>query len=272
MIEVKDLWKYREQLQSDAPLIHCITNPISINDCANAVLAIGGKPIMAQHPKECSQITANAKALACNLGNFDDVRAEAMQVSARSAQLHQIPIILDLVGVACSELRYHYVISFLTQYTPAVMKGNLSEIKAMTDQVSKAVGIDVAVEDEEDIQTSCLWIKQLAKTYCCTILCTGKQDIITDGDHLYLVNNGHEMMTYCTGTGCMLNVITASYLTIAKPIEACLMACSSFGIAAQLAYEDAQTPGSFHIRLIDWLYDCEKEIYLRMADIEEVTL
>ena len=92
------LWSLRKQLQHSHNLIHCITNPISMNDCANAVLALGAKPIMAQHPMECEQITACSKALALNLGNFDDSRAIAMKKSLHCANENGIPVIVDMVG------------------------------------------------------------------------------------------------------------------------------------------------------------------------------
>ena len=99
------LWSLRKQLQHSHNLIHCITNPISMNDCANAVLALGAKPIMAQHPMECEQITACSKALALNLGNFDDSRAIAMKKSLHCANENGIPVIVDMVGAGCSDLR-----------------------------------------------------------------------------------------------------------------------------------------------------------------------
>ena len=97
-----------KQISDKNALIHCITNPISINDCANLVLAFGAKPIMAAHPQEVEEITKNAQALALNLGNFEDVRAQSMRLSARSAKEHGIPCILDMVGVACSAIRLQF--------------------------------------------------------------------------------------------------------------------------------------------------------------------
>ena len=99
---ISELLDIRQQVQDTAPLIHCITNPISINDCANVILAVGAKPIMAEHPSEVSEITAAAQAVALNLGNITDARMESMLLSGRTAKKQQIPSILDLVGIACS--------------------------------------------------------------------------------------------------------------------------------------------------------------------------
>ena len=121
----------RGAVRERSSLIHCITNPISINQCANAILAVGGRPIMAEHPREVSEITATAGALMLNLGNITDVRMAAMRLSARTAAEHGTPILLDAVGVACSRLRRDYACCLMEAVTPAVIKGNYSEINAL---------------------------------------------------------------------------------------------------------------------------------------------
>ena len=143
------LWSLRKQLQYSHNLIHCITNPISMNDCANAVLALGAKPIMAQHPMECEQITVCSKALALNLGNFDDNRSIAMKKSLHCANENGIPVIIDLVGVGCSELRKTFAEELLQKGRFSIIKGNLSELKAISGRDSHALGIDVGDGDRE---------------------------------------------------------------------------------------------------------------------------
>lgn len=139
--------KAKEAVISQAPLIHCITNPISINDCANVVLALGAKPIMAEHPKEVHEITALAKALAVNLGNITDARAESIFISGGVAKNAQIPCVIDVVGVACSALRMELAQRFIRECAPCVIKGNLSEIKALAGVDNAAQGIDVGQKD-----------------------------------------------------------------------------------------------------------------------------
>ena len=102
-------------IQQEAPLIHCITNPISINDCANILLAIGARPIMAEHPDEVAEITAIAKGLALNLGNITDARMASMKISAGAAKDKGIPFVLDLVGLSCSRLRQKYAKELLVE-------------------------------------------------------------------------------------------------------------------------------------------------------------
>ena len=105
ILNINDLLAIKRKVKEEKPLIHCITNHISINDCANAVLAVGAKPIMAEHPAEVSEITASSKALAINLGNINDTRMKSILLSGKTAFENNIPAIIDIVGVACSSLR-----------------------------------------------------------------------------------------------------------------------------------------------------------------------
>lgn len=272
MMKYEELWNSRKKLLWKHDLIHCITNPISMNDCANAVLALGAKPIMAQHPDEVEEITKQSKALALNLGNFDDIRKVAMWRSLSIANTHQIPVILDLVGVGCSSLRLSYAKKMIAECCPNVIKGNLSEIRAIAGKTSHAKGIDVGIADIESELKSATWIKAFAKQHHCVVLCSGKHDIISDGDRTYVVENGCEMMTLCTGTGCMLNVITASFLSVLPSLEASVMACSYFGVVAQQCHVHAKAPGSFHYQLFDWLYSLSEQDFMEHAKISEVTV
>ena len=118
------------KIDSQSPLIHCITSPIAINDCANAVLALGAKPIMAEHPLEVENITLMSKSLAVSLANITDARAESIMISGKAACKAGISSVIDLVGVTCSKMRADLAKKYITQCRPAVIKGNVSEIKA----------------------------------------------------------------------------------------------------------------------------------------------
>ena len=137
----------RKRIKEEKPLIHCITNPISIHDCANVVLAVGARPIMAEHPAEVTDITASAGALMLNLGNITDARIESMKRSMRTAMENKIPVLLDLVGVACSDLRLDLARELLSIGHPAVLKGNMSELLAVSGLPSHAIGIDAGAQD-----------------------------------------------------------------------------------------------------------------------------
>ena len=131
-----------QRIKADSPLIHCITNHISIHDCANALLALGASPIMAEHPGEVAEITATSQALMVNLGNISDSRMEAIAAAGETARTHHIPCMIDLVGVGCSKLRRSFAHGFLLRAHPAVIKGNESEIRAICGVEHHARGID----------------------------------------------------------------------------------------------------------------------------------
>lgn len=260
-MEASRLWMYKEKLSSTHKLIHCITNPISMNDCANAVLAIGAKVIMAQHPAECAQITEHSSALAVNLGNFDDKRAEAMQLSGRTAKENRIPIILDVVGVGCSDLRKQYALTYCHTIRPDVIKGNISELKAMTQHHAHAQGVDAGMQDKEEPRISSIWLRELANTLQCIVLCSGEVDIITDGKETVYIQNGCSILPLITGTGCMLGVICASFMSVCSPFESAVLACAYEGIAAECTYRITQSPGTFHMHLLDQLFQLDQHTF-----------
>ena len=216
-----------------SPLIHCITNPISINQCANAILAVGGRPIMAEHPREVAEITATAGALMLNLGNITDVRMDAMRLSAQTAGERGIPILLDAVGVACSRLRRDYACGLLEGVTPAVIKGNYSEINALYHESYRASGVDADAALNELAMEKVA--AALARACHTVVLASGKVDIVTDGTRLIRVRNGTPQLSCVTGTGWMLGALTAAYLSAASGLDAAVTACVLLGVCGQLA-------------------------------------
>lgn len=246
----------KRQIKQNRPLIHCITNPISINDCANAVLALGARPIMAEHPKEVCAITKTAQALAVNLGNITDARMESILLAGETAAAQHIPHIIDAVGVTCSPLRMELARDYIRECKPWIIKGNSSEIKALAGGTVCASGIDAADGDKVTPGNLAVWA-DLAKNYAletgAVILATGKIDLICTAEKAYAVQNGCVMLSELTGTGCMLNVITASFLAGKDALAAAVLGAAVLGIAGELA----QTPkgtGTFRQNLLDALY------------------
>lgn len=235
--------------QKKHPLIHCITNPISLNDCANILLALGANPIMAQHPQEVKEITSGSDALALNLGNFEDTRAQAMKISADCAHRQQIPMVLDIVGVACSTIRKNFALDLIRSCHPNVIKGNLSEWKALCQQKTYARGIDTDPRDQESEAVIVELLESFAQRQSCVALCTGKVDIVTDGKKTVQIHNGCQWLSRITGTGCMLNVCIAAFLSQMESFEACIEATCFYEVAAQKA--SCAGPGSFHMHFMD---------------------
>lgn len=273
----------RNKVKETKPLIHCITNPISINQCANAILAVGARPMMAEHPKEVQEITKSADALLLNLGNITDVRMESMLISAKAAKQKGIPIVLDAVGVACSALRRDFASELLNVVKPTVIKGNYSEINALYHEAYRSVGVDADVSLEQKLVSRTAIA--LTKTLGTVILASGQTDIITDGKRLVYGYNGTTQLATVTGTGCMLGALCATYLAgtvesegvrgakSVKPSEmdAVITACAVLGICGKIS-ETEQGSGSFMTRLMDRLSvlkDADIEKYL---DVEERTI
>lgn len=255
-LTIPDLLAIRHQIQGEQPLIHCITNHISINDCANVVLAVGAKPIMAEHPAEVSEITATAKALAVNLGNINDARMESMLLSGKTAFEKKIPSVIDIVGVACSQLRLTFTQKFLAEGHPSVIKGNLSEIKALCGRENNAKGIDAGGEDavtKENRKSNIEMLKSLATASGAVVAATGAVDIITDGTDTYLIENGCKMLSLVTGTGCMLNVLIGTFISSNQILGGTVFATALMGICGELS-QTAKGPGTFKTALLDSLF------------------
>ena len=255
----------RKTLKEKNPLIHSITNPISINQCANAVLAVGGRPIMAEHPLEVAEITETSKALMLNLGNVTDVRMKSMLISAGICHKNNIPFVYDAVGVACSELRRNYTNQLISKYSPAVIKGNYAEIKALYNDSYRAEGVDTDKSLKvDDIEKICVL---LSKKYGSIILASGKEDIVTDGKTVVYIKNGTEMLGNITGTGCMLGAICASYVSVCPKIEAVALSCVVLGICGEMA-QTSEGNGTFFLNLMDKLSTIRDEDIIEKTKME----
>lgn len=262
----------RNKVREDYPLIHCITNPISISLCANAVLAVGASPVMAEHPREVEEITKSADALLVNLGNITDVRMESMKISAKAAFNNHIPFVLDAVGVACSELRRNYALDLIQSYHPTLIKGNYSELRALYQRDYNSRGVDSDTSLSSDTMTQiCV---ELAKRYQAFILASGKTDIITDGEQIFYIYNGIPQLSKITGTGCTLGALCATYLAVKADISAIVTACTVLGICGELAGTDKGN-GTFAMYLIDHLStlteaDFNKSVRMEAKHIEKL--
>lgn len=252
-------------IQQEAPLIHCITNPISINDCANILLAIGARPIMAEHPDEVAEITAIAKGLALNLGNITDARMASMKISAGAAKDKGIPFVLDLVGLSCSRLRQKYAKELLQIAVPDIIKGNISELRTLlglptTPGMGVEAGQKEMVTKENALEYARIFQKQ-AMEYHTLLLATGPIDLVVSSEEAYIIANGSNALASITGTGCMNNVLAGACLAGVHGISsqatnntlAAILSCLLLGIAGENIQDIYlnQGPGSFHYSLMD---------------------
>lgn len=262
----------KSAVKAAKPLVHCITNPISINQCANAVLAVGGRPIMAEHPLEVGEITGASSALVLNLGNITDVRMESVKISAAVAKEKGIPIILDPVGVACSSLRRNFAKELMSTYTPDLVKGNYSEINALYSSEYSSSGVDT--DSHLDTLHMVSVSNQLAADYGTVVLTSGQADIVTDGKVTFLIHNGTPQLAGITGTGCMLGAVCGCYFSAATDISSAVAACVHLGISGELS-ETGTGSGSFAVNLIDKLSvlsDDDITEYIRVEEIPYETV
>ena len=242
--------KIRADLILKRPLIHCITNPISINQCANTVLAVGARPIMAEHPLEAAEITASADALMLNIANITDARMESIRISAGIAAERGIPFLLDVVGLACSSLRRSFISALLSERSPDVIKGNYSEICALFYDDYRSAGVDA--HSSATLEMTARAAQGAAEKYGCVVLASGKADIITDGKRTVYAHNGTPRLGEITGTGCMQGALAAAFLSCSQSFEAAAAACTVMGICGELA-AGKNGAGSFQTAFFDAL-------------------
>ena len=267
----QELLKLRKQIKEEKPLIHCITNPISIHDCANVILAVGARPIMAEHPAEVTGITDSADALMLNLGNITDARIQSMKRSMRTAMEKNIPVLLDLVGVACSDLRLDLARELLSIGHPAVLKGNMSELLAVSGLPSHAIGIDAGEQDAltaENMEAVSDVLKAFSRNNQAVVLATGKQDFVTDGEQIVLIGNGTPALSGITGTGCMVGALTAAFLPGREYLAAAVLGTALMGIAGEEAEKISRGSGSFQVNLLDEIYGITDEELLERLKVQ----
>lgn len=249
-----------EQVMEKIPLVHCITNYVTVNDCANILLASGASPIMADDANEVEDITTICNVLAINIGTLNTRTIESMLLAGKKANQVSHPIVLDPVGAGASKLRTETTKRLMEEVHFSVIRGNISEIKTIAIGAGSTKGVDASSADKvtEDTLTEVIeFIKKLSKDVNSIIVVTGVIDIITDGEKTYLVRNGHSIMSKITGTGCMLTAMIAGFCG-ANPdnlLDATVTAVTMMGLCGELAFSrmiknDAGT-SSFRTYLID---------------------
>ncbi len=259
-----------EKVRKENPLVHNITNYVTVNDCANAVLAVGGSPIMADDEKEAADITAISSALVLNIGTLNQRTIPSMILSGKKANELGIPVVFDPVGAGASAFRNETAKKILQEVKISVIRGNLSELSFLAGLGSSTKGVDSSAEDEE--KEAAAVAEKASKIYQCTVCITGKMDVVTDGTRIAYGKNGNSMMAKVTGTGCMATAVTGAFCSVTDNCyDAALAAITVMGIAGERAYEEAgnRGTGSFHIELINALSTMSRMQIEERTEIEE---
>jgi hydroxyethylthiazole kinase len=243
------------ELKNKKPLVHHITNYVTVNDCANITLAIGASPVMADDIAEVTEMVSFASALVLNIGTLNSRSIDSMLAVGKKAREKGIPIVFDPVGVGATALRTATAKRIIQEVCPSVIRGNMSELKIIAGVAADIKGVD-SVADEVDGEKVA---RQLSEKLGCVIAITGKQDIIARGDELCRINNGHAILSQVTGTGCMATSLIACYCGATDDwFTGAVAGVMTMGLAGELAQQSLQAGegiGTFRVRLFDavWL-------------------
>ncbi len=231
------------KIAEKSPLIHCITNYVTINQCANILLACGASPIMADCALETAEITAHSDGLVLNLGMLSPDKLDAMLLSAEAAAKKHIPVVLDPVGAGISEFRRNAAKQLLDTGVITAIRGNFSEISAVCGIMSGEKGVDSGDAISEDISRETV-ISAYNQTGA-VIIMTGETDFIYDGRTVFTEKSGVPQMKKITGTGCMLTSLICAALTVSveNPAEVCALAVRTFGKCGEDAFRIAEKNG-----------------------------
>lgn len=263
-------------VREKCPLIHNITNYVTVNDCANVLLACGGSPIMSDDKEEVAEITTICSGLNINIGTLNQRTIVSMLIAGKRANELSHPVVLDPVGAGASKLRTETAMQFLEEVKFAVIRGNISEIKTLALGSGTTKGVDADVADrvtEENLDDVVAFAKAFAAKTGAVIAITGSIDIVADDKKAYCIRNGHPMMASVTGTGCQLSAMTAAFVTAnpEHPLEAAAAAVSAMGYAGEMAHSrlnEMDGNSTYRNYIIDAIYNMTPEILEKGANYE----
>ena len=249
LFQNNDAIPFIEQVKQQRPLVHCITNDVVQNFTANVLLAIGASPAMVVAKQEVEDFVTIASSLLINIGTIDEHSANSMLLAAAKAEQTQTPWVLDPVAVGAALTYSTEVAKQLLTFRPSVIRGNASEILALSGQQSSSKGPDGLDSTDSALNAAIL----LAQKYQTIVAITGEIDYVTDGEQIYSIVGGDIALTKVTGTGCSLSAMVAAFIaTTSNRLTATATACFMMKKAGQLANKQ-QGLGSFAIAVIDHL-------------------
>ncbi|OPL08292.1 MAG: hydroxyethylthiazole kinase [delta proteobacterium ML8_F1] len=253
-------------LRETGPLVHNITNYVVMGITANVLLAQGAYPVMAHAPEEVEEMTALAGALALNIGTLSSHWVESMILAGRKANQMGKPVVLDPVGAGATSYRTRTVSRILEAVRISVLRGNPSEILAVSGAQAKTRGVD-AVHGVEEIAAVA---RELALRLNCVVAVSGERDLVTDGTRTIRLAGGHALMTKITGMGCALSSTTAGFAALGDDVVAgAVSAMALYNAAGELAARNASGPGSFEPAFLDALAEVGDDQMLLGKIIQE---
>ena len=250
------------QIRAASPLVHCITNYVTVNDVANVLLAIGARPIMADDPEEVEEITALCAGLCLNIGTLNARTIPSMIAAGKRARALGHPVVLDPVGAGASRLRTETALRILHEVRPTVIRGNISEIRTLAVGSGTTQGVDANTADavtEETLAATADFLRGFAARTEVIVVVTGAIDLVTDGVTVYAVRNGRAEMGRVTGTGCQLSALLAAALAV-EPLGLLASVAETvalMGVAGEIAWAqmgERDGNATYRTRIIDSIY------------------
>ncbi|WP_449243738.1 hydroxyethylthiazole kinase [Desulfobacca acetoxidans] len=240
-----------QRLRETQPVVHHITNWVTIYDCAQVVKVLGGSPVMAHAREEAAEMTGLASSLVLNIGTLTRELVEAMLLAARAANAQGIPVVLDACGAGSTAMRDEACLRLFDEVRIDIVKGNASEIARLSGAQVRTRGVDAAAVALDLRQTA----QALARERQSVVVVTGAEDIVADSARLYLVRNGHPLMAHVVGGGCMAASVIGAFAAVEPNLTvAAAVALTCFGVAAEVAAQTALGPVSFKEKLLDALF------------------
>ena len=261
-----EFYEILDAVREQKPLVQCITNFVTVNDCANILLAAGASPTMAQDIREVEEAVAGVNGLVCNMGAIDLV--DSMILAGKRANEFGIPVVLDPVAAGGTTLRRQLSAKLLEEVYFSAIRGNASEIRALAGQESLGSGVDVAAWDTiipENLAQSVELIGGLAKRTGAVIAVSGAMDVVSNGTQTILLHNGCSTMARITGSGCMLTTLIGAFCAAAPehPFEAACAAMAAMGICGEIAEEkrlqNKTGNATFRTDLIDAVFNLTEQ-------------
>jgi hydroxyethylthiazole kinase len=245
------IWADLRRIRAEAPVVHNITNFVVMNLTANALLAVGASPVMAHAEEEVGEMAALARSLVLNIGTLSAPWVAAMFQAGAAARRLGRPIVLDPVGAGATAYRTETARKLLAALSPAIVRGNASEIRALVLDERGTRGVDSAHGTEAAGPAA----DALAARFGCVAVTSGAVDLIVSRGKTSRIFNGHKMMPKVTGMGCTATALTGAFAAVnPDAYDAAVNAMAVMGIAGEMAAEQSAGPGSFPARFLDALY------------------
>ena len=252
-----------ENVRAKTPLVHNITNYVTVNDVANVLLAAGGSPIMSDDADDVEDITSICGGLNINIGTLNKNTIPSMFLAGRKANELGHIVLLDPVGAGASRLRTDTANRLMQEVRFDAVRGNISEIKTLCTGSGSTKGVDADAVDavtEANLDDGVQLVKAFAQKTGCIIAVTGAIDLVSDGERCWCIRNGRAEMSRITGTGCQLSALMTAFL-VANPdrkLDAAAAAVCMMGLAGEIGWANMQ-PGdgnsTYRDRIIDAIFN-----------------